>query len=63
MSHSEFTANADILSNLTGPRLAVLEAADLARRYSAQAGILGRQIDWLAARVENRIIERVLRVR
>lgn len=60
MSHSEFTANADILSNLTGPRLAVLEAADLARRYSVQAGILGRQIDWLAARVENRIIERIL---
>ena len=54
------TANADILSSLTGPRLAMLEASDLARRYKIEASLLGSGLERLMARVENRIIERIL---
>lgn len=54
------TANADILSSLTGPRLAMLEASNLARRFSIETGPLRRGLEQLMARTENRIIERVL---
>lgn len=48
------------LQTYSDQRLAVLEAADLARRYSAKAGWARDQIDRLLARLENRIIERTL---
>lgn len=54
------TANADILSSLTGPRLGLLEAADLARRYRMETSLLRTGVDRLVARFENRIIERIL---
>jgi monoterpene epsilon-lactone hydrolase len=54
------TANADILSSLTGPRLAMLEASNLTRRFSIETGPLRRGLEQLIARAENRIIERVL---
>ncbi|MEM5473397.1 alpha/beta hydrolase fold domain-containing protein [Hoeflea sp. AS60] len=60
MSQTGITANSDILSNLTGSRLAMLEATDLARRYTIKAGLLGRGLEQLLARAENRIIERIL---
>jgi hypothetical protein len=60
MSQTQMTANADILSSLTGPRLAMLEASNLARRFSIETGPLRRGLEQLIARAENRIIERVL---
>lgn len=60
MSQTGITANSDILSSLTGPRLAMLEAANLARRYTIETSLLRRNVDRLAARVENKIIERIL---
>ena len=60
MSQTGVTANSDILSSLTGPRLAILEAEAVARRFTIEAGLLRRGLDHLAARLENRIIERVL---
>ncbi|WP_420408934.1 alpha/beta hydrolase fold domain-containing protein [Hoeflea sp.] len=60
MPQSAATANVDILSQLTGQRLAVLEAMDLARRYRVDAGRLSRSVERVMARVENRIIERIL---
>lgn len=60
MSQTEITANSDILRGLTGPRLALLEATDLARRHSVDTGLLAKALNHLIARVENRIIERIL---
>lgn len=60
MSQTGISANSDILSNLTGPRLAMLEATDLARRYTIKTGLFGRGLEHLIARAENRIIERIL---
>ena len=60
MSQSGISANSDILSILPGPRLAMLEAANVARRYSVETSLLRRNLDRLAARVENRFIERIL---
>ncbi|WP_339757661.1 alpha/beta hydrolase [uncultured Hoeflea sp.] len=60
MSQTEFTANSDILSSLPGPRLALLEASDLARRYRIETSLLATGLERLLARVENRVIERIL---
>jgi len=38
----------------------MLEAANVARRYSVETSLLRRNLDRLAARVENRFIERIL---
>ncbi len=50
----------DILEGYTDHRLAALEASDIARRISSEAGILRKAMDTVVARVENRVIETVL---
>lgn len=60
MSQSGITANSDMLSKLMGPRLAVLEATNLARRYTIESNRITRNLERLLARIENRVIERIL---
>jgi hypothetical protein len=60
MSQSEITANSDMLNKLMGPRLAMLEATNLARRYTIDSSLIARNLERLAARIENRVIERIL---
>ena len=60
MSQSGITANSAMLTNLTGPRLAMLEGTNLAKRYTVESSLLGRSVERLFARIENRIIERIL---
>ena len=60
MAQTMATAKSEFLDTYSDQRLAVLEAADLARRYSTRAGLVRDQLDRLLARLENRIIERLL---
>lgn len=60
MPHASMTANSGILRTYTKQRLAILESADIARRYSVRANLLKRGLDHLLARVENGVIERIL---
>lgn len=52
---SSFLAN-----QLPADRIALLEAADIVSRFSSRSGVLKRKLDHLTARLENRLIERVL---
>lgn len=60
MAQTMTAAKSGFLHTYSDQRLAVLEAADLARRYSAKAGWARDRLDRLLARLENRIIERTL---
>lgn len=52
--------NSNILSNYASQRLAVLEAENIARRVSCEAGTLSKIFEKLLAKVENRVTQYIL---